>query len=211
MKDIIIVGAGGFAREVAWLIEEINNKIPTWNLVGFFDENRSDVTELNGYQVLYKTDLLKYEEAFFVVAIGDSETRKKVVERYASYRFATLIHPDVSISSTNQIGEGTIICKGNIITVNVSIGNHVIINLDSSVGHDVILEDFVTVLPSVNISGYVKIKECSSIGTGSQIIQEKTIGRNSIIGAGSVILSDINDYVVAVGIPAKEIKSRKGV
>lgn len=211
MKDIIIVGAGGFAREVAWLIEEINNKNQQWNLIGFFDENNDKSKMLNGYQVLKKGELDKYNQAYLVVAIGDSETRKQVVDRYSLFSYATLVHPEVSISSTNKIGEGSIICKGNIITVNVEIGKHVIINIDSTVGHDAILEDFVTILPSVNISGYVKIKECSSIGTGTQIIQEKTIGCNSIVGAGSVVVKDIGDYVVAVGIPAREIKNRRDV
>ena len=211
MKDIIIVGAGGFAREVAWLIEEINIKNQEWNLIGFFDENNNENKTLNGYKVLNSSDLENYSQAYLVVAIGDSETRKKVVDRYSSYKFATLVHPDVSISSTNNIGEGSIICKGNIITVNVDIGKHVIVNIDSTVGHDAILEDFVTILPSVNISGYVRIKECSNVGTGTQIIQEKTIGRNSIIGAGSVVVKDINDYVVAVGIPAREIKNRRDI
>jgi sugar O-acyltransferase (sialic acid O-acetyltransferase NeuD family) len=211
MNDIIIIGAGGFAREVAWLIEEINLTNREWNLIGFFDENTNDTKLLNGYKVLNKNDLENHTHAYLVVAIGDSETRKKVVNRYSSFKFATLIHPDVSISSTNRVGEGSIVCKGNIITVNVDIGNHVIVNIDSTIGHDALLEDFVTVLPSVNISGFVKIKECSNIGTGVQIIQERTIGRNSIIGAGSVVVKDIKDYVVAVGIPACEIKDRRGV
>lgn len=211
MKDIIIVGAGGFAREVAWLIEEINLKNQEWNLIGFFDENNNEAKTLNGYRVFNKNDLVNQSQAYLVVAIGDSETRKKVVDRYSSFKFATLVHPDVSISATNKIGEGSIICKGNIITVNVDIGKHVIVNIDSTVGHDVILENFVTILPSVNISGYVRIKECSNVGTGTQIIQEKTIGQNSIIGAGSVVVKDINDYVVAVGIPAREIKNRRDI
>ncbi len=211
MRDIIIVGAGGFAREVAWLIDEINLKNQEWNLIGCLDENNNEAKTLNGYRVLNKSDLVNQSHAYFVVAIGDSETRKEVVKRYSSYKFATLVHPDVSISATNKIGEGSIICKGNIITVNVDIGKHVIVNIDSTVGHDAILEDFVTILPSVNISGYVRIKECSNVGTGTQIIQEKTIGQNSIIGAGSVVVKDINDYVVAVGIPAREIKNRRDV
>jgi sugar O-acyltransferase (sialic acid O-acetyltransferase NeuD family) len=211
MKDIIIVGAGGFAREVAWLIEEINLKNQEWNLIGFFDENNNEAETLNGYRLLNKSDLANQIQSYLVVAIGDSETRKKVVNRYSSFKFATLIHPDVSISFTNSVGEGSIICKGNIITVNVDIGKHVIVNIDSTIGHDAVLEDYVTILPSVNISGYVKIKECSNVGTGTQIIQEKTIGRNSIIGAGSVVVKDINDYVVAVGIPAREIKNRRDV
>lgn len=208
MKNIVIIGAGGFAREVAWLIEEINLKNNEWNLIGFFDENNCKNLMLNGYKVLNKNEFESLKDLYLVVAIGDSEVRENVVNRYLNYKFATLIHPDVSISFTNKIGEGSIICKGNIITVNVNIGKHVIINIDSTVGHDAVLEDYVTILPSVNISGYVRVKQCSNVGTGTNIIQEKTIGRNTIIGAGSVVVKDISDYVVAVGIPAREIKKR---
>lgn len=212
MKNLILVGAGGFAREVAWLVEEINQVNKVWNLLGFYDENGLSKKNLNGYPVFSKSDLSKFDDVYLTVCIGDPETRKTVVNRYNDdYKFATLIHPNVTISDTVTLGEGSIICKGNIITVNIEIGNHVIVNLDSTIGHDAILNDFVTILPSVNISGGVNVGECSSIGTGSQVIQYKNIGKNSIIGAGAVVVKDIEEYVVAVGSPAKVIKSRKGV
>jgi len=207
MKEIVIVGAGGFAREVAWLIEEINKVELSWKIIGFLDENYNEGKTLNGYPIL-SGEMLINKDIYLVLAIGSPETRKKVFERYSSFNYATLIHPKVSISSTNKIGKGSIICEGNILTVNIEIGEHVILNIDSTVGHDVKLHDFVTVLPSVNISGNVTIHQCTSIGTGTQIIQDKIIGKNSIVGAGSVVLKDVEDFVVAAGIPAKEIKTR---
>ena len=210
MRDLIIVGAGGFAREVAWLVERINNIHPTWNLLGFFDEFHVDKNHLNGYPLLDDIEMNAHKEtSFYIVAIGDSETRSKVVDKIGNVKFATLIDPSVYINNTISIGIGSIICAGSIITVNVVIGKHAIINLDCTLGHDAIIEDFVTLLPSVNVSGHVVVKDHTSIGTGSQIIQEKTVGSHTIVGAGSVVVKDISDYVVAVAIPANEIKKRK--
>lgn len=208
MKDLIIIGAGGFAREVAWLVEEINEHNPTWTLLGFYDEYNTSSNFLNGYKLITEEEFNNNKEAFLVIAVGDSEVRKEISNRYSGRKFAILIHPHISISTSNKIDEGTIICKGSILTVNITIGKHTIINLDCTVGHDVILEDYSTVLPGVNVSGHVNVGECTSIGTGSKIIQNVSIGHNSIIGAGSIVVKNIDDYVVAVGIPAKAIKKR---
>ncbi|MWK60345.1 transferase, partial [Pseudomonas otitidis] len=93
-----------------------------------------------------------------------------------------------------------------IITVDIKIGNHVIINLDCTLGHDDIIHDYVTIYPSVNVSGNVEVGECSELGTGMQIIQGKIIGNETIVGAGAVVIRDIPDKCTAVGNPAKVIK-----
>lgn len=212
MKDLIIVGASGFGREVAWLVERINQRRLTWNLLGFIDDDREKQgKEINGYPVLGTVEEAgKYADANFVCAIGASKIRKSVVEAIRAVQpsaaFATLIDPSAEISDFVNIGEGSIICAQNIITVNVEIGNHVIINLDCTIGHDAILQDFVTVYPNVNISGAAKIGTGVELGTGTQIIQGKEIGEGSIIGAGAVVVKDIPANCTAVGIPAKAIK-----
>lgn len=212
MKDIIIVGASGFGREVAWLVERINSKEKAWNLLGFIDDNEKiQSTEINGYKVLGKTeDINNFNNAYIVCAIGASKVREKVINRIKTLapeiKFATLIDPSVEMSSLVSIGEGTIICAGTIITVNIEIGSHVIINLDCTVGHDAVLKDFVTLYPSVNISGITTLEHACEMGTGSQIIQERSVGEYTIIGAGSVVVKDMPSKCTAVGIPAKPIK-----
>ena len=182
MKDLIIIGASGFGREVAWLVERINGVKPIWNIQGFLDDN-DDIQgqKINGYEVLGKIDAFtQYPSSYFVCAIGSSNTRKKIVEHILSInpktRFGTVIDPSVEMSEMVQIGDGTIICAHTIITVNISIGNHVIINLDCTIGHDAVLQDFVTLYPSVNVSGITNIGYCSEMGTGTQIIQGKKVG-----------------------------------
>ncbi len=209
MKDIVIIGAGGFGREVAWLIEDINNVTPTWNIIGFVDDNKEIQGSLiNGYPVVGDIDWLSNQELYVVNAIGDSIVKKKVLERLNESKnsFPILVHPNVVISKLVNIGEGSIICAGNIITVNISIGKHVIVNIDSTIGHDAIIGDFSTILPSVNISGYVELEQCVSVGTGSAIIQGVTIGQNTVVGAGAVVVKDLPANCTAVGSPAKPIK-----
>ena len=211
MKDIVIVGAGGFAREVAWLIEEINSKNKLWNLIGYIDENLNNKGKsLNEYEVLgdFKDIKVGNKEIYYVCAVGDTLSRKLLAKKAdcIGLKAAILIHPSVMMSKHVQIGEGTIICCSNIITVNVQIGKHAIINLDCTVGHDAIISDYVTILPGVNVSGAVILGEGSNIGTGSAIIQSKKVGENSIIGAGSVVVKDIPGNCTAVGVPAKVVK-----
>lgn len=208
MKDLIIVGASGFGREVAWLAERINAVEPAWNFLGFLDDNPEMAGQIiDDYPVLGGCDkAVDYPDAYFVCAIGSSKIRKSVVEKLGAMNYATLVDPSAQISNRVKVGKGTIICAGNIITVDISIGNHVIINLDCTIGHDAVLHDFVTLYPSVNVSGMTDIGECTEVGTGAQIIQMKKIGSSSIVGAGAVVVKDIPDKCTAVGSPAKSIK-----
>lgn len=209
MKDIVIIGAGGFGREVAWLIEDINKANQEWNIIGFVDDNDSiQGKEINGYKVVGNVDWLAQQELYVVNAIGDPITKMKVMKKLEKSKniYPVLIHPSVICSDRIEIGEGTIICAGNILTVNIKIGKHVIINLDCMIGHDVILGDYTTVLNSANVSGAVNIGKCVSIGTGSAIIQGLNIGDNTIIGAGAVVVTDLPPNCTAVGVPAKPIK-----
>lgn len=212
MKDLIIFGASGFGREVAWAVERVNSVTPTWNLLGFMDDDDSiQGNEINGYKVLGKTSNIKeYSNAYFVCAVGASKVREKIINNMKvinpDIKFGTVIDPSVEMSDFVTIGEGSIICAHTIVTVNISIGNHVIINLDCTVGHDAVLQDFVTLYPSVNVSGNTNIGHAVELGTGMQIIQGKTVGNYSIVGAGAVVVKDIPEKCTAVGSPAKPIK-----
>ena len=212
MKDLIIFGASGFGREVAWVVERINIVSPTWNRLGFMDDD-DDIqgTEINGYKVLGKTaDVGNYSDTYFVVAVGASRTREKIVSNMKaenpSIKYGTIIDPSVEMSNLVSIGEGTIICAHTIITVNNEIGSHVIVNLDCTVGHDAILKDFG--VPRINTCPRMvtNIGHAVELGTGVQIIQGKSVGDYSIVGAGAIVVKDIPEKCNAVGSPAKPIK-----
>lgn len=209
MNDLVIIGAGGLGREVAWLVERINEVTPTWNLCGFIDDSPDKQgTTINGYPILGDVNWLiaNGTNKNAVCAVGSAKVRKNIVGRLAGIRFATLIDPSVYISNRVQLGEGCIICAGSIVTVNITLGRHVIVNWNSFIGHDAVIDDFVTLYPTVNIAGNTKIGECVECGAGSQVIQQLSVGKGTIIGAGTVVIRDLPEECTAVGVPAKVIK-----
>ncbi len=157
MKKLAIFGAGGFGKEVAMLVEQINATTPTWDLIGFFDDGVPNNTEVNGYSCLGGVNALNQtdQNIGIVIAIADPNIKTKIygkINNPAVY-YPSLIHPNVQMGAKEYvtIGEGCIITAGNLITVNIAIGKHVILNLGCTVGHDVLLGDFSSVMPSVNI------------------------------------------------------------
>lgn len=211
MKNLIIIGASGFGREVMWLVERINAVTPEWNLLGFLDDNEEiQGNMINGYQVIGTVKDVDTFDAYYVCAIGASKIREKVIQKILnvnpSAKFATLVDPSVEVSEFSSIGEGTVICAHAILTVNVEIGRHVIINLDCTIGHDAVLQDYSTLYPSVNISGNVNIGYGAELGTGTQVIQGKTIEDWTIIGAGSVVIRDITTEGTYVGVPTRIVR-----
>lgn len=209
MKQLVIVGSGGFAREVEWLVERINALTPAWDFLGFIDNNLQGPKVIGNDQYI----LDRQDEIYVAIAIGSSAVRNNIYKTYKknpNIRFANLFDPSVLMSSRIRFGEGNIICAGSILTVDIQIGNCNIINLDCTIGHDVILGDFVTLNPSVNVSGNTVINSGCSIGTGTQIIQGMEIGSNTIVGAGAVVTAKLPADCTAVGVPAKVIRTRQG-
>lgn len=212
VKDIIIVGAGGLGREVTWLIERINQKqSEKWKILGFVDDGIEKDTVVQGYSVLGDVNyLLSVSTPTDVVcAIGNAGIRHRIIEKISkngSLNFPNLMDPDVIYPDSVHIGQGNIICAGTILSVNVKIEDFCLIDWNCTVGHEAEINSFVTLYPSVNVSGSTIIKDVTEIGTGSHIIQGKVIGGHSIIGAGSVVIRDIPDYCTAVGNPARPIK-----
>lgn len=211
MKEIVIIGAGDFGKEIAWLIEDINIKENKYSIIGYVDDNPETIgKELNGYKVIgdinYLNEISKTKDIYAVISVQSSRIKKKIVDKLPNVKWETLIHPNALVTRTVEIGEGSVITAGNIISNNVSIGKHCLLNLSCTVGHDNIIEDFVGVMPGCNFSGFTTLKEGCYIGTGVKIIPSKTIGRDSIIGAGAVVTKDIPDNCTAVGSPAKPIK-----
>jgi sugar O-acyltransferase (sialic acid O-acetyltransferase NeuD family) len=214
MSDLVIFGTGGFAREVHQIVEDINQEKRVWNFLGFLDGDKNRYgSEVHNYEVLGGVEWLSTKpDVSVAVGIGNTASKRKVVRSMmveGIKRFARLIHPRAWIGNNVVVGEGTIICADTLITTDISIGKHVILNLDCTVGHDTIIEDYSTIAPSVNISGSVKVGQGCDLGTNSTIIQGVNIGHWSIVGAGAVVVRDLDSNVTAVGNPAKVIKTRE--
>jgi sugar O-acyltransferase (sialic acid O-acetyltransferase NeuD family) len=212
MKDIAIFGAGGFGREVKMLLEQINAVKPLWNFIGFFDDGKEKAIIINDSPVLGGiSELNSWNKPLGVVfAIGNPITKKDLVSRVQNKNvfYPVLIHPNVFMGDLkyNSIGEGSIITAGNILTVNISLGKHVILNLSCTVGHDTIIHNYASFMPSVNISGEVTVGECVYVGTGVKIINQIEIGEKTIVGAGAVVAKSLPANCTAIGIPAKPVK-----
>ncbi len=211
MKKIAIFGAGGFGREVKWLIDDINSVEQRWDFIGYFDDDFSHVKNIDNQFFLGGTDVLnKWTENIAIVfAIGNPLIKRKIINKLnnAALSFPTLIHPAAIIGKTNvSVGAGTIICAGNIITVDINIGRHVILNLSCTIGHDTVIGDYCSFMPAVNISGEVIIGEAVYVGTGAKIINQLEIGEETIVGAGAVVAKSLPAKCTAIGIPAKPVK-----
>jgi len=105
-----------------------------------------------------------------------------------------------------DVGPGSMICAGNIITVDISLGRHTIVNLDCTIGHDAVFQDYVTLCPSVNMSGMTHIGSCVEFGTGTQVLQGKRVCGDVVVGAGAVVNKDITEPGTYVGVPARRLK-----
>jgi len=211
MKKIAIIGAGGFGREVKCLIDDINKQKPTYEIIGFFDDNIEKGKTINNHEVIGTIeDLNKIDYILNVVfGIGIPDIKRSIYEKInnENLKFPTLIHPSVIKSNDEvEIGQGCIICAGTIITCNIKIENFVTLNLCCTVGHDTIIENFSSFMPTVNISGEVHIEESVYVGTGAKIINQLTIGNNTVVGAGALVSKSLPKKCTAVGIPAKPIK-----
>jgi sugar O-acyltransferase (sialic acid O-acetyltransferase NeuD family) len=213
-RQILIYGAGGFAREVKDVVDAMEEAGKTVRCIGFLDDAvKNHGRTLNDLPVHGGADRVHgfANEVEFLVGIGNPVAKKKIAEMIAGHggRFTKAFHPTAVTSRYVQYGGGTIVTAGVILTNQIRIGKHVILNLGVTVGHDCILEDYVTISPGVFISGNVHIGEGTDVGTGSAIIQGVSIGRWSVIGAGAVVTKDIPDNCTAVGVPAKVIKTRE--
>ena len=205
MENIIILGAGGFAKELAWCIRDEN-------ILGFIDEDErlhgriiNDVPVLGGLN-----KIVEHGKCKLICGIGSSKIRKAIVGKILVInniaQFFTAIAPSVRFSSFVKLGVGTVLCSGSILTTDIDVGNHVILNLDCTVGHDSIIRDYVTIAPGVHISGHVEIGEGVEIGTGANILPGIKIGEWSVVGAGAVVTREVEPWSIVAGVPAKKIK-----
>ena len=215
MKQIVIYGSGGFGREVAWLAE----LCPGYKVGGFIDDDPlldgkiiNDIPVMS-FDALCRNPRNNEQKPGIVSAIGAPKVRQKLMEKacQAGFSFETLIHPRTEMSRWVEIGEGTVICAGCILTTNIRLGKHVQINLDCTIGHDVVMEDYATLAPGVHVSGFVHLGKRVYVGTGAVFLngtREKplVISDDAVIGAGACVTKSVPPNETWGGVPAKPLK-----
>ena len=209
MKEIIILGAGDFGREIAWLIEEINKRTPSYIILGYLDDDPNKIGKVfNGYECLgpigYLTKLNSNHHVCAVIANQDVDVRKKLVDMFPSFHeWETLIHPSVNISDTSRVGKGCVICANGNVSCNTVIGDFCLFNISVTIGHDCNIGNYVSVMSGACVSGHVSIGESTYLATNCTIVPGMKIGDHAKVGAGSVVIRNVKSDVTVMGVPAK--------
>jgi sugar O-acyltransferase (sialic acid O-acetyltransferase NeuD family) len=207
MKKLIIVGAGGFGREVyAWASDHPDSG-KAWELAGFIDD---DVDVLDRYE--YPVGVIGSIEAHqpaadevFVCAIGAPLIKKKVCQALMerSAEFISLVHPSAILGENIQLGNGVVLCPRVTLTADISVGDFVAINCHSSAGHDVVIGAWATISGHCDLTGNTRYGVGAFLATGVRIVPGKSIGDFSYVGAGSVVIRSVKDGQKVFGNPAR--------
>jgi sugar O-acyltransferase (sialic acid O-acetyltransferase NeuD family) len=212
MERLVIVGAGGFGREVFSLICEINQVRETWDAIGFLDDNPAALDGFSHYPpVLGPIDHYRnLQSARVTCAVGSPKARKRIVARLNGQgaRWATIVHPTVRLGIGSTLGEGCILCIRSGLTVDVRVGNHVHINCVAGAGHDARIGDFCTLSGHVDVCGHAVVEEGVFFGSHAVVLPGVRIGAGATVGAGSIVMSDVAPNKTVFGAPAREIFTR---
>lgn len=209
-SPILVWGCGGHGREVFHLCRQLGVEV-----AGALDERPfMKGVEVDGVPVLGDIgDAIQFRDRLpvFCAGVGDPALRKRLVSktREAGFAFSDpLIHPGVCFSGLNQIGPGSMVAEGSILTVNIRIGAHVIVNRSVNIGHDCVISDFATLSPAATLSGNVTLEEGVYLGTCSGVREKLRLGSWSVVGGGAFVIRDVAPDAFVLGVPAREKTAR---
>ncbi len=213
MKKIAIFGTGGLAKELLDLAWDQG-----YRDICFLEKNVQKQQTLLGFPILSESALADFDDSDFAIGIADPKIRKKIYELYPYLNYPNLIHSQASLGYAvlTQLADskGVVIAAGARITNSCKFGDFIIVSFNSTIGHDCKLNSFVSVMPGVNISGCIELKEAVYIGTNATILPGqspnhlKCLGEYSTIGAGSLVLKDTQAYTTYVGSPVRELMEK---
>ncbi len=212
MKDIIIIGSGGYGKEVKTVIDAINKISPTWNVTAFYDDAfTGNVAIIDGINCLGTIDdliSLNHEDLNLVFGIADRNVVNNVVDKFKNnntIKFPNIIHPTVEINSGVVLGKGNVIVFGCFLSCDVILGDFNFFNTFVSIGHDTIIGNFNCLMPRTQISGYTVIGNHNFFGMNSALLQNKKIGNNNIINSYTFLTKNITNDRKYFGVPGKRI------
>lgn len=208
MKDLVIVGAGGFARETAAAALAGGRRV-----LGFVDDNPDlHGTVRSGLPILGPVDSVIGFEADVVVCVGNPRNftvRQQIVVRLGldPARYATVVHPSVSIGAGSSVGEGTVLLAGTVLTADVTVGAHVAVMPQVVLTHDDLVGSYATVASGVRLGGGAVLETGAYVGSGAMIREGVTVGSWALVGMGSVVLHDVPSGEIWAGSPARFLKN----
>nr|WP_254209605.1 acetyltransferase [Burkholderia multivorans] len=213
VDNIVIVGSSGHAKVVIDIVEQAGR----YRIAGLIDSFRSRGEQTLGYPVLgAERDLPQLVDAHRVmgvlVAVGDNHAREQVTATLASIvpdlPHVTAIHPAARVGKASTIGAGTVVMAGAVINPCCAIGAACIVNTNASLDHDGVMDDFSSLAPGVVTGGNCRIGRGAAIGLGAMLRHRIAVGEHAVVGAGAVVLRDVDPYTVAYGNPARRIRER---
>ena len=210
LKDLIIVGASGFGREMLQMVRDINELHESYNVLGFIDDNLNalDGFECGGVKVLGRiSDWKPIADEKYALAIAAPKAKEKVVANLLSKgcEFETIFHPSSCVKNFTKIGKGVIFFARVGVSVNVEIGDYVFINSDAGIGHDAKIGDFCTVFPKCNIAGGTELGRCVNVGAMAATFPGIKAGDYSTIGMNSAVIRNVEAGATVMGVPAMRI------
>ncbi len=209
MKNLVILGSGVHAAEMAEIVERINRQRKTWNLLGFISRNPADVgRKFNGKPVLGTFDHLTRwmrEKVFFTASNCNKLPQAGFIDR--KY-LVSLVDPGAFVSKTAVLGKGCVVYPGCFIGLQAKLGDMVFMLANCIVNHDVVLEDRVIVTSGVALAGHVHVEENCYLGQACTVREGLRIGRGSLIGMGAVVVKDVPAGSVMTGNPAKKLRNQ---
>jgi len=202
-KQLDIIGAGGQAKMVLAAAQESG-----WKIAAVWDRDPEKVgKKIAEIPIKNESDILANELGYALVALGNNQSRFKLVQKFKGLNWATVLHPHSWVHNSVSIGEGSIICAGAVVQPGAVIGKHAVVNTGATVDHDAVIGDFAHLAPGVHVAGYCTIEEGCFIGVGSSVIDDITIGTWSTVGAGAAVVDDWPEHWLAVGVPAKVVRN----